>query len=318
MGSVLCSKEVSVGTTEGNEWSCVKATKKHDEKKEIQELTKEEATVAEAAKKGALEILQDALKKKDKVLMKVPEKVILEGEDRGAFWMERHAILTERLVKDLLAELEKVTFKKDITKIHYIAYVYPKDEKRTIYLCDYFWKSPKYLERTSQPGTLIHEVSHFLNFEDLTYEENTIYLGCKGSVIKYCTENGSAISLPFWASLSKAFWNANNIKFEFALTISHKGKFEDGKYSCCGETERYSVCAKSVPDQFHSCNVDEMWKTDIVLNKQLQEVQTPLPWMIRIIKDIIFLTKMAELMRNYNQKTTLSESPIQSTNETED
>ncbi|KAF7241812.1 Peptidyl-Lys metalloendopeptidase [Varanus komodoensis] len=234
-------------------------------------LNEEEATIAAAAKEGALEILRDALKKKHRVLMRVPEKVVLQGGDGGGLWMDRHAILTEGIVKELLAELGKVRFKKGYLKPSTHAYVFRNDVKRTIYLCNPFWKSPKYLQQISQPATLIHEVAHFLGAKDFAYKPSTIALGCRGSVVKDCAENGAAGSPPdkggFWDALRNAFWNARNIESEFALTINHKGKYKNGKYACCGETARYSVCEQSVPDHFYSCHIDETWKTEILLKK---------------------------------------------------
>jgi peptidyl-Lys metalloendopeptidase len=53
------------------------------------------------------------------------------------------------------------------------AYVYPTDTTHTVYVCGYFWRVPSTNCRLdSQPGTLIHEMSHFNNVcstRDVTY-----------------------------------------------------------------------------------------------------------------------------------------------------
>jgi peptidyl-Lys metalloendopeptidase len=53
------------------------------------------------------------------------------------------------------------------------AYVYPSDSTHTVYVCGYFWRVPSTNCRLdSQPGTLIHEHSHFNNVastQDIKY-----------------------------------------------------------------------------------------------------------------------------------------------------
>jgi len=53
------------------------------------------------------------------------------------------------------------------------AYVYPSDSTHTVYVCAYFWRVPsRNCVLDSQPGTLIHEMSHFNNVGstgDVTY-----------------------------------------------------------------------------------------------------------------------------------------------------
>jgi peptidyl-Lys metalloendopeptidase len=41
------------------------------------------------------------------------------------------------------------------------AYVYPTDSTFTIYLCGAFWRASTQITTDSQPGTLVHEMSHF-------------------------------------------------------------------------------------------------------------------------------------------------------------
>nr|XP_008123625.1 PREDICTED: uncharacterized protein LOC103282675 [Anolis carolinensis] len=260
----------------GNELCCFKEVLKHDDIKKNQALNKEEARIAAAAKQGAIEVLQDALKKKKKVLMRLPMKIVVTEEEKYQFWMKRHAILTEDRVKKLLEELKKVRFQKNNYKQNVYAYVKQHDETRTIYLCQLFWDAPEYLQRNSQPGILIHEVSHFLGANDIAYGNDVkpiLYVGCKGFMIKSNFRPAlSSIASPFeydvQDALRKAFWNADNVEYEFELTINHKGSYMGGKYSCCGETARYSVCDRSVPESFHTCRVG-VWYVIELLVKML-------------------------------------------------
>ncbi|XP_067423695.1 uncharacterized protein [Emydura macquarii macquarii] len=213
---------------------------------------------AEAAKLTALEILRDALRKKDRVLMEKPQDLFFGDRGDPRFWMERHAILTEELVTSLISELEAVTFKEDLTRENCYAYVYPKSGDKTVYLCPQFWTSSTKLGEDSQPGFLIHEVSHFLGTRDITYSKAGIYVACRGKLVK-CSSDLQAPDLnPLW----KAVLNANNIAYEFEITLNHKGKYEDGQYSCCGEKAENSVCERAVPDQFliHSFRESEKRK----------------------------------------------------------
>jgi len=56
------------------------------------------------------------------------------------------------------------------------AYVFPSDSTHTVYVCGYFWRvSSNNCVMDSQPGTLIHEMSHFNNVAstgDVTYGQN--------------------------------------------------------------------------------------------------------------------------------------------------
>ncbi|XP_060628814.2 uncharacterized protein [Anolis sagrei] len=264
-----------------NLWHHVKKIVK---KRDRQDLSKEEARIAEEAKQGTLEILQDALKKKDRVLMMVPERVVLRGEERTSFWMKRHSILTEDIVQSLIAELKKVYFKKDHGRSDTAYVLHGLERRRTIYLCDLFWKRSKYLTRRSQPGVLIHEVAHFLGAKDFTYEENTLSVGCKGCLIKNSPAHGSTPSREddWEEALRKAFLNANNIAHEFELTINHKGNYVNGRYSCCGEAKRYSVCESSVPDYFHMCDAGEMQETVILLSELHRKSRALAPKLRRI------------------------------------
>ncbi|XP_062823310.1 uncharacterized protein LOC103279011 [Anolis carolinensis] len=304
------TEEIFVCTKVENERCCFKSVLRHDYIKNIQDLTKEEAKIAAAAKEGAIEILKDALKKKDKVLMKIPTKVVTKGEAKEPFWMKRHAILTEDLVKKLLVELKIVRFKKDIYKNNTFAYVKPRDETRTIYLCNLFWDAPKYLQENSQPGTLIHEVSHFLGTADIVYgnyENPTLQIGCKGDMVKdvhfrpASSSTASPVEEEVHDALWKAFWNADNVEYEFERTINHKGSYEGGKYSCCRETARYSVCDQSVPDFFLTCRVGERWEIEPLVKelcRRSRKIKDKLRDCQRIPKEVEEYPKKAETSRN--------------------
>ncbi|XP_067426026.1 uncharacterized protein [Emydura macquarii macquarii] len=233
-------------------------------------LTEEKRNIAEAAKQTALEILRDALRKKDRVLMERPQDLFFSDCGDPRFWMERHAVLTEELVTSLIAELEAVKFKEDLTRESCYAYVYSKSRDKTVYLCPPFWKSSTKLGEYSQPGILIHEVSHFLGTRDISYSKASIYVACRGKLVESSPDH----PVPDLNPLEKAVLNANNIMYEFEITLKHKGKYENGQYSCCGEKAENSVCERAVPDQFlihgfrESCSVrqdiDEILKWSLL------------------------------------------------------
>ncbi|EMP41823.1 Peptidyl-Lys metalloendopeptidase [Chelonia mydas] len=213
-------------------------------------LTREKRQIAEAAKQKAMEILRDALKKKDRVLMEKPQDLVFGDSRHPKFWMERHAILTEELVRGLISELEVVKFMENRTREETYAYVYPTTGDKTVYLCPLFWEASADLKKDSQSGTLIHEVSHFLGIHDITYSEASICVACSGELVK----SKSDPSAPDLKSLRKAVLNANNIEYEFEITLNHKGRYENGRYSCCGEKAVNSVCESAVPNEFLACN----------------------------------------------------------------
>ncbi|CAM4628966.1 unnamed protein product [Caretta caretta] len=213
-------------------------------------LTGEKRETAEAAKRKATEILRDALKKKDRVLLEEPQDLVFGDSRHPKFWMERHAILTEELVRGLISELEVVKFMEDRTNEKWVAYVYPTTGDKTVYLCKPFWELSTDLREKSQPGTLIHETSHFLGTHDTTYSNESIYVACRGKLVK----SKSDPSAPDLKPLAKAVLNANNIKYEFEITLNHKGRYENGRYSCCGEKAENSVCQSAVPEEFLACN----------------------------------------------------------------
>ncbi|XP_065417389.1 uncharacterized protein LOC135974288 [Chrysemys picta bellii] len=233
-------------------------------------LTEEKRKMAEVAKQKAMEILRDALKKQDRVLMEKPQDLVFGDSGNPKFWMERHAILTEELVRRLISELEAVKFKEDLTRKYTYAYVYSESGDKTVYLCPQFWKASTDLGEGSQPGILIHEASHFLGIRDITYSKESIDVACRGKLVKL--KVGSERSVPDLNSLAKAILNASNIEYEFEITLNHKGRYENGRYSCCGEKAKNSVCERAVPDEFLDCNFQGSFPGRKKINEVVQSL----------------------------------------------
>nr|XP_006110231.1 uncharacterized protein LOC102446540 [Pelodiscus sinensis] len=249
-----------------------------------------------------METLRDALKKKDRVLMEVPQYLVFGESGEPRFWMERHAILTEKLVRGLISELGAVTFKEDLRKEiggksreHTYAYVYPTAGDRTVYLCPLFWKAPAHLGEDSQPGTLIHEVSHFLGVRDLTYSKAGITVACRGKLVKSASDPDS---------LGKALRNANNIEYEFEITLNHKGGYENGRYLCCGETAENSVCERAVPDEFLDCSLEASLSGKKEINQTLMELLSVAR--DRLQEHLAKLRKLAEDIDNVHRGATIA------------
>ncbi|CAH2305325.1 Peptidyl-Lys metalloendopeptidase [Pelobates cultripes] len=188
-------------------------------------LSEDEQKQAEEAKQRTLFILTDALKKKDHLLVEKPEDL---SE------LSRHLplipIISANLVQQLIDELQKVSFKKNISPRNdrTVAYVYSSLSDRVIYLCPLFWKQSEFLDINSRPGTLIHEVAHFLGYDDSVPKSLT---DKTGNIIL----NNETVKLTTY-----------NIELAFGLFMSHCGTYTDGAYSCCGEKSRDSVCEHSL------------------------------------------------------------------------
>uniref|UniRef100_A0A8C3L900 Lysine-specific metallo-endopeptidase domain-containing protein n=1 Tax=Chrysolophus pictus TaxID=9089 RepID=A0A8C3L900_CHRPC len=211
-----------------------------------EELSEEECSIARQAQHVALEVLEDALRK-DRLLMKnLKDVVVLTGEG-GEGWVERYAMLTERLLQSLIAQLQQAVFLKNPCKAGSYAYVKKNAWDRTIYLCPLFWQAPSELQKDSQPGTLIHEASHFLGLHDITYATASFRAGSGGTAI--CTDG----HMPLSETLQKALLNANSIEYEFEIVLRHRQPYQGGCYACCGETARNSVCENALPWDGPAC-----------------------------------------------------------------
>ncbi|XP_077306104.1 uncharacterized protein LOC143925425 [Lithobates pipiens] len=182
-------------------------------------LTEKENKQANGAKQRALNILNDALKKKDHLLVDNPEKF---GDQREFHPSE---LISMDLVKELISHLQKVVFKRGEHQKNTIAYVFPMTETEIIYLCPPFWRQHIFQGTESQPMTIIHEVAHLLGYGH-TVEENDETLKTSQQY-KLCP-------VSVW-----------DIEWAFSESMKHSGTYTKRSYSCCGETSRDTVCEKS-------------------------------------------------------------------------
>ncbi|KAJ8390946.1 hypothetical protein AAFF_G00098660, partial [Aldrovandia affinis] len=134
----------------------------------IRGLSGQKETQAEEAKQAAVEILKDA---EAKGMYGFPVSfyyTCAKPVDPHSFC----CIPTQTFLKNLLETMQKVVFKEDEDpeNSNAFAYVCPNDKTCTVYLCKAFWDAPDHLQMDSKPGTLIHEVSHLLGTDDITYD----------------------------------------------------------------------------------------------------------------------------------------------------
>ncbi|KAM7152929.1 apolipoprotein L6-like [Macrochelys suwanniensis] len=216
--------------------------------------------------------------------------------------MERHAILTEELVRGLISELEAVKFKEDLTRENTYAYVYPESGDKTVYLCPLFWKASTDLGEESQPGTLIHEASHFLGIHDITYSKESIYVACRGKLAKLKVDSDP--SAPDLNPLGKAVLNANNITYEFEITLNHKGRYKNGRYSCCGEKAMNSVCERAVPEEF----LIHHFRESLSIIKDIDEIlmESLLPARERVKRHLEELLEIADAIDKIHKGATIA------------
>uniref|UniRef100_A0A8C3HW63 Lysine-specific metallo-endopeptidase domain-containing protein n=1 Tax=Chrysemys picta bellii TaxID=8478 RepID=A0A8C3HW63_CHRPI len=234
--------------------------------------------------------------------MEKPQELFLDDSGDPKSWMKRHVILTEELVRDLISELEAVKFKEDLTRENNDAYIYSESGDKTVYLCPLFWKASTHLGEGSQSGTLIHEVSHFLGIRDINHPKESIDVAFawRGKLAKL--KVGSEPSVPDLNSLAKALLNANNIECEFEITLNHKGRYEKGRYSCCGEKAKHSVCERAVPDEFLTCN----FQGSLSIMKDIDELLTLLPARDRVKRHIDELREIADAIDKIHKGATIA------------
>ncbi|XP_040214098.1 uncharacterized protein LOC120944208 [Rana temporaria] len=189
-------------------------------------LSKEEGKMANEAKQRALNILNDALKKKDSLLVDDPEEFSKEKK------LVLFPLIGTDLVKDLIGELQKVTFKRNKdpeNETKMVAYVNKIAGDRTVYLSINFFEQSEFLQINSRPETLIHEVSHFLGY---------------GHTIR---ENEEKLKTSPQHKLCPI--SVNKIETALSFLMNHSATYTDGSYSCCGETSRDTLCEKSIMTQ---------------------------------------------------------------------
>ncbi|XP_062859976.1 uncharacterized protein LOC134322036 [Trichomycterus rosablanca] len=230
---------------------------KEVESGELRDLSPEDLEKANEVKEAALEILQDAL---DKELYGHYQRAYSKSCRELKDPLTCFSLLTKEFLEQMIEKMKKVRFLKDPKpkKEGIIAYVYPDDETCTVHLCPIFWMLSDQLSKDSKPGSLIHEVSHFLGTEDAAYDlvciEGEDVMGAfLGRVVAYKEdEDGYLIENTDRKPLKdcdpeKYNNNANNIEYEFEIIHSHKTPYsaEDQKYPCCGEKRINSVCAIS-------------------------------------------------------------------------
>ncbi|KAJ8001502.1 hypothetical protein DPEC_G00170150 [Dallia pectoralis] len=213
----------------------------------ITELRGEKLQVAVETRQATMEILKDALRKGFYGHPVSFYYSCSEPVDSYKF----SCIPTEKILRDLLQKTEEVLFKEDSDPENSdtFAYVYPNDD--VVYLCAEFWRAPNHLCKDSKPGTLIHEASHLLGTDDITYEHLTVELyELYGTLLgKSSYVEGDDGKMHCREELAQV--NANSLEYEFETVINHEGRYEDGRYSCCEETLKNSVCRRQSTGHYH-------------------------------------------------------------------
>ncbi|KAL1005608.1 hypothetical protein UPYG_G00061290 [Umbra pygmaea] len=217
----------------------------------ITELSGEKLVAAEEARTATIEILKDALEKRFYGFPVSFSYTCTEPVDSYKF----SCIPTEKILRDLLEKMEKIVFREDSDPEHInvFAYVYPEDYNNVVYLCEEFWSAPDDLCRDSKPGTLIHEVSHLLGTDDITYELLEVELfelhGTLLGKLDYIQDKDEVEKLHCVEEVAQI--NANSLEYEFETFINHEKSYEDGRYTCCEETKKNSVCGERETGHYH-------------------------------------------------------------------
>ncbi|XP_077303953.1 uncharacterized protein LOC143923884 [Lithobates pipiens] len=169
-------------------------------------LNVKENKLANEAKKRTLAILNDALKKKDALLLDDPRE--FEEHEKPSHF----PLISTDLIIELISHLQKVTFRKseDPKKI---AFVYSKNRDGIIYLCPKFWAQHEFLELDSRPETLIKMTLRLIGYRN--NEENTDISACP-------------------------------IEQACSIVMNHSTTYINGLFSCCGERSMDSVCENSL------------------------------------------------------------------------
>nr|XP_023697814.1 uncharacterized protein LOC111859417 [Paramormyrops kingsleyae] len=232
-------------------------------------LTESEQEIADKAKTAAMQIVEDALEKK-MYGHPVSFHYTCSEPPRDPKFYKFCCIPTEQHLKDLLKKMDEVNFLKDIgpDTTNTIAYVCVPDETCTIYLCPDFWTAPDDLREDSQPGTLIHEVSHFLGTEDICYDLLTVELFEDHGTLMGKRNLVEDLQGNYQIKEDVTLINANSLEHEFETVINHQEKYDEGKYLCCNETKRNSVCKSRLTDHYHLHERFECRKTEMAARKE--------------------------------------------------
>ncbi|XP_044160176.1 uncharacterized protein LOC122945240 [Bufo gargarizans] len=196
---------------------------------ELGPMTEDEDSLAVEAQVRTLNILEDALNKKQWLLA-----------EPGRNYGRRAAdvpLICPQLVEDLIQTLQQVQLLKHYkTKLDDgVCSVYPIPSAPVIGLCMEFWKRHETLCFCSCPGTLIAAAACLLGYHDVDERR-------------------------FRAEMEehqRPKLRASRICSAFEVWMSHKGKYVSGSYTCCGEKSIHSVCEDSDMRFFLLCIMDE-------------------------------------------------------------
>lgn len=128
---------------------------------QIVDMTEDEDTMAVEAHVRALVLLEDALKKK--------EWLLLDREieyEKSQELNPNCPFLHQQLVLNLFHKLQEVQLLKNGDSAGK-TYVYPNPDSVNIFLGQSFWESKEYLDQWSRPGTLILAASQILGYRNV-------------------------------------------------------------------------------------------------------------------------------------------------------
>ncbi|KAM3916982.1 uncharacterized protein RB166_016155 [Leptodactylus fuscus] len=240
---------------------------------ELGSMSEDESRMAVEAHIRAINILEDALKKKE-WLLAVP------GRDYGQR-AGNIPLICPQLVELLIQTLQKTELlKHNITKQKPgIGVIFPPPSAPVIGLYSEFWESHENLGPCSRPGTLIKAAAYTLGYHEC-YEESWVMAGGGDN----------------WRSVL----SAGHICEAFEVWMRHPGEHVAGSYTCCGETSEHSVCEDSKMRLFLHAIMDEE-------QKELAETSR------RATLEILFDTRTKELfvdICSIDVETTMVTSPL--------
>ncbi|XP_034150098.1 uncharacterized protein LOC106023983 isoform X2 [Esox lucius] len=213
----------------------------------ITELSGEKLRAAEQARTATMEILEDALEKR---FYGFPVSFYYScGEPVDSYKFS--CIPTEKILRDLLRKTGEVLFREDSDPENSDTFAYVSPGHDAVYLCNSFWSAPDDLRLDSKPGTIIHEVSHLLGTDDITYELLTVELYENHGTLLGKSSNIEGQDGKMHCREEVAQVNANCLEHEFETVINHEKSYEDGRYSCCGEIKKNSVCRRRETGHYH-------------------------------------------------------------------